>query len=96
MNVKHIFIKVKHIFIKVKQAGKRKLLLNNQSIEISLIDKPTVRDFIHAMVEQQVNAFNAKDIDTHLFHALSFHEIEDQASSGKVGFGAINNEKKQI
>ncbi len=83
------------IYIKLKQAGKRRLVLEKQAIEIPDIgNSPTLRSFITAIVTQQVAAYNAKTLDTPIINFLTETQIEDAAAVGKVGFGAIYNDKK--
>src|SRR6185295_14359734 len=44
--------------------------------------------------KQQVEEFNDKPFEKNLLPFLSKDEIQDQAESGKVGFGSVYNEKK--
>jgi hypothetical protein len=83
------------IYIKLKQAGKRRLVLEKQAIEIENIgNSPTLRSFITAVVTQQVAAYNAKTLETPIINFLTETQIDDAAAIGKVGFGAIYNDKK--
>jgi hypothetical protein len=83
------------IHIKLKQAGKRRLILEKQAIEIENIGKtPTLQTLITAVVTQQVAAYNAKTIEEPIINFLTKNQINDAAATGKVGFGAIYNDKK--
>ena len=83
------------IYIKLKQAGKRRLILEKQAIEIPDIgNSPTLRSFITAVVTQQVAAYNAKTLETPIIKFLTKTQIDNAATVGKVGFGAIYNDKK--
>jgi hypothetical protein len=83
------------IHIKLKQAGKRRLILEKQAIEIENIGKtPTLQALITAIVTQQVAAYNAKTLDEPIINFLTKNQINDAAATGKVGFGAIYNDKK--
>lgn len=84
-----------HLFIKLKQAGKRRLVLEKQQIEIANIGKtPTLQALIAAVVAQQVAAYNAKTLEKPLIDFLTEHQIDDHAATGKVGFQTIYNDKK--
>jgi hypothetical protein len=83
------------IYIKIKQAGKRRLLLDNQAITIEDIgENPTLHDLIQAVVTQQVNAYNAKTLEKPLVDFLTETQIQHAAENGKIGFGTIYNEGK--
>jgi hypothetical protein len=83
------------IHIKLKQAGKRRLILEKQAIEIENIGKtPTLQALITAIVTQQVAAYNAKTLDEPIINFLTKNQINDAAATGKVGFGTIYNDKK--
>ncbi len=83
------------IFVKIKQAGKRRLILEKQAIEIAEIgSSPSLKMLISAIVTQQMAAFNAKTIEKPVLNFLTKNQIQDAAATGKVGFGAIYNDKK--
>jgi hypothetical protein len=83
------------IFVKIKQAGKRRLILEKQAIEIENIGKtPTLQALITAVVTQQVAAFNAKTLEQPFINFLTENDIQDAAATGKIGFGTIYNDKK--
>jgi hypothetical protein len=89
------------IYIKLKQAGKRRLILEKQAIEIENIGKtPTLQALITAVVTQQVGMHNVETRhalslpDAPIINFLTKNQINDAAATGKVGFGAIYNDKK--
>jgi hypothetical protein len=89
------------IHIKLKQAGKRRLILEKQAIEIENIgNSPTLRSLIIAVVTQQVGTYNVETRhalslpDAPIINFLTETQINDAAATGKVGFGAIYNDKK--
>jgi len=83
------------ITIKAKQAGRKHALLENKIIEIEDIGRaPLLEDLLRAVVKQQVEEFNNKPFEKTLLPFLSKDEIQNQAESGKVGFGSIYNEEK--
>jgi hypothetical protein len=83
------------IFIKLKQAGKRRLILEKQAIEIAEIgNSVSLKTLISAVVTQQVAGYNAKTLENPIINFLTETQIDDAATTGKVGFGAIYNDKK--
>jgi hypothetical protein len=89
------------IYIKLKQAGKRRLILEKQAIEIEDIgNSPTLRSLIIAVVAQQVGTYNVETRhalslpDAPIINFLTETQIDDAAATGKVGFGAIYHDKK--
>ena len=82
-------------YIKIKQLSKRRAVLEKQLFEIQdLPEKATLRDFITAVVTQQVEAYNAKKHEQNVLPFLTSEQIEDGAAVGKVGFGAIYSKEK--
>jgi hypothetical protein len=83
--------------INVKQAGKKHPLITDKIIEIADIGHtPTVHELLNAIVAQQVQEYNEKPLEQHLLPFLDKGTIEDNAATGKVGFGSIYNEKKAV
>jgi hypothetical protein len=83
------------IFIRLKQAGKRRLILEKQAIDIENMGKtPTLEALITAVVTEQVAAYNAKTLEKPILNFLTETQIKDAAATGKVNFGAIYNDKK--
>lgn len=83
------------ITVRVKQAGRKHALLENKEIEIEDIGTtPVLKDFLNAVVKNQVAEYNAKNAEENLLPFLSKAEVSAQAESGKIGFGSIYNENK--
>jgi hypothetical protein len=83
------------IFVKMKQAGRRRLVLEKQALQIADIGaEPTLQELIIAIVTQQVEAYNAKELERPMVDFLTQTQIEDAAAVGKVGFGSIYHDKK--
>jgi len=77
--------------IKLKQLGKKKV----HTIELQFETVPkTLGELLGACVESGVAAFNEKRENNKLLPFLSPSQIEEQSTSGKVGFGEINNNEK--
>jgi len=82
------------LHIRGKQVGRKHDLIT-KDIEIDDIGlQPTIQQLILAVVKQQVDAFNQKPYEKNLLPFLDKDAIDEQASTGKVGFGSIYNEKK--
>lgn len=79
-----------HIYVTIKQAGKRKGYIANQQLELAFVPE-SLRDVIQQIVCAQVDAYNRKAVDQPIFHYLSSEAIEDEAETGKVGFGDRRN-----
>ncbi len=83
------------IYIKLKQAGKRRLVLEKQAIEIADIGtQPTLKSLIVAIATQQVEAYNAKTVEKPVLAFLTDPQIDYSAKVGAVRFGTIYNDKK--
>ncbi|AZA78172.1 hypothetical protein EG347_11920 [Chryseobacterium sp. G0186] len=86
------------IKVTVKQLGKKHPVLSEQKIEIHYEDvNITLDHLLQLIVEQQVEAFNAKSFEvenedyTKIPHDNYLNILTD---TGKVGFGSIYNLKK--
>ena len=83
------------ISIRVKQPGRKQALIDNKIIDIDDIsEQPTLREFLKAVVSQQVNEYNNKPREKNLLPFLTQSETDEQLAEGKVGFGSIYNENK--
>jgi hypothetical protein len=83
------------ITVKAKQLGRKYDLIAKNQIEIAdNYLQPTVKWLICAVVKQQVALFNQKPFEKNLLPFLDSASIADEATTGKVGFGSIYNEKK--
>lgn len=86
---------VMRVFIQVKSAGKRRPALEKR--EYGLPDGILIlRELIHAVVDAEVSAYNAKSVDAAVTRVLTETEIEDGAKQGKVGFDVYIPIKKLI
>jgi hypothetical protein len=60
------------LYIKLKQAGKRRLLIEKQAIEIEDIGtSPTLKTLISAVVSQQVAVYNDKTPENSIINFLT-------------------------
>lgn len=76
----------------VKRTGKRKELMTEQCW---LSEAPnTLREMITGIVHHSVNAFITKQAEQRLIPYLTEVDIGASASSGKVGFGTIHDERQ--
>lgn len=78
------------VYIQVKQLGKRRC-----SIEKMPVDFPAspadVKELIEAIVSWQVREYNERLQQSEVLKYLTQEEVEDKATSGKVGFGVNYN-----
>jgi hypothetical protein len=86
----------------VKQLGKKKPVIGEKELYVD--EASSLRALITAIARGEVAAYNARAADSAegdaenpvtLLAALSKDEIEDKASTGKVGFGLKYNAKRQ-
>ncbi len=80
------------IYATVKSLGKRKNVLTKIAIELPVIPR-TLRELIREIVMLNVQQLNAKKQEPLWFPFLTGAEIEERGESGKIGFGAVNNEQ---
>jgi hypothetical protein len=84
---------VLNVFITVKSIGKKKNHLDR--LAWPLAEAPlTLKSLIIDIVTTNVRQFNERQIEMPLVPFLTQGDIELQSRMGKVGFGAIYNEKK--
>lgn len=80
------------VYIQVKQLGKRRC-----SIEKSPVDFPVppvdVQGLIEAIVSWQVQEYNERLQQSEVLKYLTQEEVENKATSGKVGFAVNYNGK---
>ncbi|MDR9855054.1 hypothetical protein RJP21_15670 [Paenibacillus sp. VCA1] len=79
------------IYAKVKKTGKRKELMM-QEIELSVVPN-TLRELIAAVVEHSLQSFKGRQSGKSLIPYLTEAEIGERAELGKVGFGAIYDDR---
>ncbi|WP_440116478.1 hypothetical protein [Paenibacillus sp. QZ-Y1] len=80
-----------NVWITVKSLGKRKPALAKQAAELPETTD-TLRQLIKNVVAMQLKALQDKNNDAELLVYLMPDEIQEQGSTGKVGFGVIYNE----
>ena len=84
----------------VKQLTKKRPFINAQPLEIAgeYNVHYSLKDILTAIVTQQVGVFNNKKEDSinnkNLFTFFEENELNAEAETGKVRFGAIYNDKK--
>lgn len=82
-----------HIHITVKQLGKKHALLKSQPITLAGIESSSsLKDFLLAVVAQQVAAYNQKREEKKVLLFLTEDNINEQKTTGKIGFGDIYND----
>ncbi len=83
------------IKVTIKQLGKKHPFLKEQPLEIEEIGStPTLKQFLLAVVTQQVNAFNDRKSNKSVLPFLTETQVQEQVSTGKVGFGDIYDDRK--
>lgn len=82
------------IYINMKTVGSRKSPLAKTLYEIP-DSVSTVGELLKSLVEIEVERYNQKNADGMLVNFLTMTQIEEQAMSGKVGFGRVYSDKKQ-
>lgn len=88
------------LLFSVKQLGKKRPFIQYKSIDVPLLPKQpnTLKDLLTEVVIQQVTEFNQKIEDAknekNLFTFFEEYELQEEAQTGKVRFGAIYNDKK--
>lgn len=82
------------INVAVKQLGKKKPPIASKQIDIDDLAENTLVELITHVVKQQVSAFNERLDKNPLVPFLLSEQINEQADTGKVGFGAIYNNEK--
>ncbi|MGI6094920.1 MAG: hypothetical protein ACOYBL_05740 [Lachnospiraceae bacterium] len=81
------------IYILMKTAGRRRPVLDKVPYEIP-DSIGTVRELICEIVRTEVEKYNAKGTDVQSLAFLTDEELQNQAETGKVGFGRIYSDKK--
>ncbi|MGI2294945.1 hypothetical protein [Paenibacillus sp. GXUN7292] len=81
------------IYFRVKAAGKRRPVL--ELVEASISEyASSLREVIQEIVTEQVRRYNDRSIEQAIFPYLTHEQLENQAQSGKVGFGAAYDERQ--
>ncbi len=74
--------------LQLKRLGKKKV----KQVPFTLQETPkNLEELLIGCVKYQVEAFNKKRLEVNVIGFLSPAEIQEQAQSGKVDFGEINN-----
>ena len=81
------------IYINMKTAGSRRYPLAKTLYEIP-DDVSTVEELLKNLVEIEVERYNQRNADSILIKYLTETQIEEQAETGKVGFGRVYSDKK--
>ena len=81
------------IYINMKAAGSRKPALVKTPYEIP-DSVSTVKELLKSLVEIEVERYNQRNADDTFIKYLTEAQIEEQAETGKVGFGKVYSEKK--
>ena len=82
------------LFVRVKQVGKRKPLIENQSLPVPKTVQ-TLRSLLEHIVRQRVEAFNERSTDGNWAKYLTDFDLDAAAETGKVGFDAKYNDRIQ-
>ena len=81
------------VFIQVKNAGKRRPALEKRAYDLP-DGIATLRELIHAVVDAEVAAYNAKGVDAAVTRFLTESDMAEGAAQGKIGFGTIYADKQ--
>ena len=81
------------IYVRVKTLGKKKDILvpTEYVVPAGIV---SLRMLLTAIVEQEVDAYNQKDMDVQMLPFLTQEQLDNQAATGKVSFGRIYSDKK--
>lgn len=80
------------IYIQVKQLGKRRCSIEKMPVDFP-VPPADVKELIEAIVSRQVREYNERLPQSDVLKYLTQEEVEDKATSGKVGFGVNYNGK---
>lgn len=81
------------IHVTMKSLAKRKDYLTKKQIFLEETPR-TLRELLTVLVTSNVQEFNATQTETNLVSFLTNDEIQQQALTGKVGFGSKYNDQK--
>ena len=81
------------IYINMKAAGSRRPVLTKMPYEIP-DSVSSVKELLESLVKIEVENYNRKNADDTFVKYLTETQIEEQAATGKVGFGRVYSEKK--
>ena len=80
------------VYIQVKQLGKRKCSIEKMPVDFAT-PPASVQELIEAIVSWQVSEYNERLQQSEVLKYLTQEEVENKATSGKVGFGVNYNGK---
>ena len=86
----------KTLTLSIKMLGKKYPVLEDIPIQLSnqFPETPSLQDLLTELVTQQVEQFNVSHtVEENLLPYLSESDISKKAERGKVGFGAVYNDK---
>jgi hypothetical protein len=86
-------VNVIKVYVSVKQAGKRKEYIKSKELILKSIPH-SLRELITEVVHLNVAEYNNKAVDPLILHYLSPDVIDNQATTGKVGFGERRSHKQ--
>ena len=75
--------------IQLKRLGKKRV----KSIDYELPEVRTLRELLRAVVEREVTKFNERRVAETLLPFLTPVGIQEQSTTGKVGFGEVSNRR---
>jgi len=81
------------LYVSIKQAGKRKAYITKKELVLNNVPS-NLRELITEIVRINVTAYNNKTPEPLLIQYLAPDQIENQAQTGKVGFGDRRNDKQ--
>lgn len=81
------------IYINMKTVGSRKAALAKTPYEIPDCVS-SVKELLESLVKIEVERYNQKNADDTIIKYLTEVQIEEQAATGKVGFGRVYSERQ--
>ncbi|KJS13511.1 MAG: hypothetical protein VR67_03720 [Peptococcaceae bacterium BRH_c8a] len=81
------------LYVSIKQAGKRKAYITKKELLLNNVPS-NLRELITEIVRINVTAYNNKTPEPLLIQYLAPGQIENQAQTGKVGFGQRRSDKQ--
>lgn len=84
-----------NLFVSMKSIGKRKNIITKQRLQLTS-QPDTLRALLTEVIKLNVHQFHSKETEQPIVSYLTGKEIEDQAVSGKVGFGTTYNNKTDV
>ena len=82
------------LYIRIKQVGKRKPLIEDQPLTVP-VTVDTFRSLLEYIVRMRVKAFNERSETGDWTKYLTDFNLDATAETGKVGFDAVYNDRKQ-